>query len=446
MTAQAGFRVTYATLSIDDERLHADFDRGVETALSWLGEEHAFYVDGAPRQGVAKVAECSPWDRDMVVGEFAQATRDDICDAASAARAFAPEWAATPWQERSEIMRRGADLISERRNELAALVSIEVGKSRLEALGEVEETADLIRYYCHQMGEHHGFDFTMGQLSPTEHTRSVLRPHGVWGVISPFNYPMALAGGPAGAALVAGNTVVLKPAHQGVFSGIKLYEALRDGGLPSGALQIVTGAASDVGRELAENPELDGLTFTGSYAVGMDVFRKFSGPYPKPAICEMGGKNPAIVTGNADLELATEGVMRSAFGYSGQKCSACSRVYVEARVGETFLDILAAKTADLRIGNPLDRGVYIGPVIDERAVARFEAAVHDVKSAGGAIVAGGDRLTQGDFARGNIVATIVEAPSEHRFSHRNCSFPSSQSPSSVRSNRRWSCPTTRHTV
>src|SRR5207244_6801333 len=134
----------------------------------------------------------------------------------------------------------------------------EVGKSRLEALGDVEETADLIRYYIHQMEENDGFSFKMGQLSPHEHTRSVLRPYGVWAVISPFNFPMALAGGPAGGAFVAGNCVVLKPSHQGYFSALKLYEALRDGGVPAGAFLVVTGPGRAVGDELYPNPDVAG--------------------------------------------------------------------------------------------------------------------------------------------------------------------------------------------
>src|SRR5207244_5981410 len=140
-----------------------------------------------------------------------------------------------------------------------------------------------------------------------------------------------------GGALVAGNCVVLKPSQQGYFTALKLYAALRDGGLPTGAFHVVTGPGSAVGDELYTNPDVDGLTFTGSYAVGMQIYRNFAKEYPKPAICEMGGKNPAIVSAKADVDKATEGVMRSAFGFSGQKCSACSRVYVERPVYDQFV-------------------------------------------------------------------------------------------------------------
>jgi 1-pyrroline-5-carboxylate dehydrogenase len=413
--AQQTFRITYATMSADNEELHAAYERGVEVARSWLGQKHPFYVNGEERWGEGLDEERSPIDRDVVIGEFARATRDDAKDAIATAKAYAPTWAGTPWQERVKVMRRAADVISERVYELAALMAIEVGKSRLEALGDVEETADLIRYYCKQMEDHDGFEFQMEALSPKEHNRSVLRPYGVWAVISPFNFPMALAGGPAGGALVAGNTVVLKPSHQGYFTALKLWESLTDGGVPKQAFHVVTGPGSSVGDELYTNPDVDGLTFTGSYAVGMQIYRNFAKEYPKPAICEMGGKNPAIVSRNADLDKATEGIMRSAFGFSGQKCSACSRVYVEQPVYDDFVKLLVEKASKLKVGNPIERDTYTGPVIDEKAVQTYQRAVADVESGGGRVLLGGERIEEGDLARGLFVKpAIVQAPMQNR--------------------------------
>ncbi|TMK86524.1 MAG: aldehyde dehydrogenase family protein, partial [Actinobacteria bacterium] len=320
-----------------------------------------------------------------------------------------------PWQDRVAIMRRAADAISDHSHELAALMSMEVGKSRLEAIGDVEETADLIRYYCKQLEDHDGFSFQMGALSEKEHNRSVLKPYGVWGVISPFNFPMALAGGPAGGALVAGNTVVLKPSHQGYFTALKLYESLREGGVPAGAIHVLTGPGSTVGDEIYSNPNVDGLTFTGSYAVGMQIYRNFAKDYPKPAICEMGGKNPAIVSAKADLDKATDGVMRSAFGYSGQKCSACSRVYVESPIYDQFVTKLVEKASQLNVGDPVQRQIFTGPVINEKAVETFEKAVQDVEKGGGKVLLGGRRITEGDLGRGLFVQpTVVQAPLDNR--------------------------------
>jgi 1-pyrroline-5-carboxylate dehydrogenase len=414
--AQTKFKITYATMSADNEELQQAYDRAVETVKStWLGEKHAFTVNGERRDGEGYDEERSPIDRDILIGHFARATVQDAKDAIAAAKAYFPEWSGMPWQDRVRIMRQAADQISDHVYELAALMAIEVGKSRLEALGDVEETADLIRYYCRQMEENHGFVFQMEHLSEKEHNRSVLKPYGVWAVISPFNFPMALAGGPAGGALVAGNTVVLKPSHQGFYTGLMLYEALREGGVPAGALHVLTGPGSTVGKELWQSPDVDGLTFTGSYSVGMQIYKNFAKDYPKPAICEMGGKNPAIVSAKADLDKATEGVMRSAFGFSGQKCSACSRVFVERPVYQDFVKLLVEKASKLHVGDPLMRGVYMGPVINEKAVETHQQAVADVKKGGGKILLGGARITDGDLGRGLFVEpTIVEAPLDNR--------------------------------
>ena len=400
------FRITYATMKADNEELQTAYDQGIETAKSWLGQRHPFYVSGEAREGEGWFEERSPIDRDIVIGEFAQASRQDVKDAIASAKAASPEWSATPWRERVALLRKVADLISDRNFELAALMAIEVGKSRLEALGDVAESADLIRYYCDQMEQNDGFEVPMDALSKAEHNRSVMKPYGVWGVISPFNFPMALAAGPMGGALVAGNTVVFKPSSAGIFTGLKLYEAFRDAGMPPGALHFLPGPGPVVGDEIQTNPDVAGLTFTGSYEVGMGIYKNFAKDFPKPVICEMGGKNPAIVTKKADLDKATDGVLRSAFGFQGQKCSAASRVYVERDVYDEFVSKLKEKVANIKIGNPLERDVFMGPVINERAVETYEEAAAEAKK-NGEVIAGGERLTDGDLERGNFVAPAV---------------------------------------
>jgi 1-pyrroline-5-carboxylate dehydrogenase len=406
------FRVTYATLSADNDDLHAGYERGIEVARSWLGEDHHFRVNGERRSGIpgAELEERSPSDRDVVIGRFATASPADVRDAVAAARAAAPGWASTPWRERVAILKRAADQISEHRDALAALTAMEVGKNRLEALGDVEESADLIRYYCHQMTEHDGFALPMGRLNPTEATSDVMRPYGVWAVISPFNFPMALAAGPMGAALVAGNTVVLKPSEQGVFTGLMTCEILWEAGVPTGALHVVTGPGETVGHALVTDPEVDGITFTGSYEVGMEIYRSFTREHPKPTICEMGGKNPVIVSRHADLDVAAQGTARSAFGLSGQKCSAASRAYVERPVSAEFIRKLVEQAESLVVGDPLARDTYMGPVVDEAAVTRYERAVAEARERG-TVHCGGERLITGEFARGSYVPpTVVEVP------------------------------------
>jgi 1-pyrroline-5-carboxylate dehydrogenase len=295
------------------------------------------------------------------------------------------------------------------------LMAIEVGKNRLEALGEVEEAADLIRYYAKTAEDNRFYDHPMDNLGDAAvHTRSILRPHGVFAVISPFNFPMALAVGPSAAALMAGNTVVFKPASAAAMTAIAIKEVYRDAGVPDGVFNLVMGPGDTVGDELQTNPGIDGIVFTGSYEVGFELFRSFSSRWPRPCIVEMGGKNPAIVLKSADIEEAAEGILRSAFGFSGQKCSANSRVYVERPVHDALVQSLVEKTEKLVVGDPLPRTAFTGPVIDERAVIRHQQAVAEARR-DGTVFTGGERLSDGDLARGFYVEpTVVGLPANHR--------------------------------
>jgi 1-pyrroline-5-carboxylate dehydrogenase len=415
-TGAPRMKITYATLSADNDELQTAFDRAVASAKGNLGQRYPMLIGDERRFGDKEFDDRSPIDTGLVVSRFPVGTRKDVQDAIDAARAAFPAWRDLGWRRRIELMRRAADLISERQFDYAALMAIEVGKNRLEALGDVEETADLLRYYSEVMESHNGFVEPMGSLSPTEHTRSVLKPHGVWAVISPFNFPMALAGGPAGGALIAGNTVVMKPSSDAPLMAFKFAEALLEVGVPPGAVNVVTGPGETVGAELESNPGIDGLVFTGSYEVGMRLYSTFTRDYPRPIITEMGGKNPAIVTRHADLDEAAEGVMRSAFGYDGQKCSANSRVYVERPVAREFIDRLVEKARAIAVGDPTRRDNWMGPVINERALRKFTDAVTEAQHDGGTIEAGGTVLSGDGADRGYFpTPTVVSGlPLDHR--------------------------------
>jgi 1-pyrroline-5-carboxylate dehydrogenase len=246
-------KITYATLRNDNEELHAQFDAGVEKAKALLGGFHRNVVGGREREGEGTFEKRTPIDG-SVMGTFARGTRQDVRDAIAAAREAFPAWGGRPWQERVAILRRVADVISERQMEFSALLAMEVGKNRLEALGDVEETADLIRWSCDMMERNDGFDHPMGNLGDDSvHTRSVLKPYGVWAVISPFNFPFALSGGPAGGALVAGNTVVYKPSSDAPLSGVCLTQAMRDAGTQANDLdriQAWAGQSAGLARAL----------------------------------------------------------------------------------------------------------------------------------------------------------------------------------------------------
>ncbi|MBA2373288.1 MAG: aldehyde dehydrogenase family protein [Chloroflexi bacterium] len=405
--SQPRIKITYATLSADNEQLHEQFEAGLERVRAGLGAGHQNQVDGTPRDGDGTFEVRSPVDREIVLGTFAKGTPKDVDDAVAAARTAQPGWAATPWRERLAIMVRAGDLISDRLMELSAIMSLEVGKNRIEALGEVEESADLIRYYARTMADNGGYDHPMDNLGDAAvHTRSILRPHGVFAVISPFNFPMALAAGPSSAAMMAGNTVVLKPSSASPLSAVKLVEAYRDAGVPDGVINLVMGPGESVGQALQDHPGIDGIVFTGSYDVGMKLFHSFSKAWPRPTIVEMGGKNPAIVTRNADLEEAAEGIVRAAFGFGGQKCSANSRVYVERQFHDELVALLVEKTERITIGDPTVRDNWLGPVIDERAAERHQTAVADVRR-DGTVFVGGERLGDRGLERGAYVEPTV---------------------------------------
>jgi 1-pyrroline-5-carboxylate dehydrogenase len=410
--AEQGFRITYATMSADNEELHKQYDEGIERAKAGLGTTIPVVVNGEERSDRETYELRSPTDSDVLLAHICQGTAEDVQEAIAAAKAASLTWDRMGWRKRVEIMRRTADLITERRSELSALMALEVGKNRLEALGDVEETADLIRWNAKEVEDHDGFRTPMQSLGSPGEYYDVLRPYGVWAVISPFNFPMALSGGPSSGALVAGNTVVFKPAHQGALLGWKLYECYRDAGVPPGVFQFLPGRGSVVGDAIVNHPDVNGITFTGSYEVGMGIYKNFAKDYPKPVICEMGGKNPAIVTKNADLDKASDGVLRSAFGFGGQKCSACSRVYVEREVYDDFVAQLKDKTEKIKIGDPLERDVYLGPLINDAAVQTFEEASAEAKK-NGTVITGGERLSEGDLARGTFVQpTVVEVPED----------------------------------
>jgi len=418
MTEATAFKLTYSTMFDPPPELHRHFEMALAEVKGKLGAERPMWIAGSEVLSEEKFEIRSPINRDWLVGTFQRASRKQADAAVAAAQSAFPDWAATPWRERVKMLRRAAQLIEERVYEIGAAVALEVGKNRMEALGEVQETADLIHWYCDQMEEHGGFaralpnDPLKGFVS---RNRTVLKPYGVWIVIAPFNFPFALAGGAVGAALVAGNTVVFKTASDTALAGWLLGEVLRDAGLPPGVCNYVSGEGATTGDALVQHPRVQGVTFTGSYETGMSIYRAFAaGAYPRPCIAEMGGKNAVVVSRHADLERAATGIVRSAFGLQGQKCSAASRVIVERAVAEDLVARLVALTRAIRVGDPTVKENWMGPVINKAAYARFAKCVDNLAEHG-EILTGGEHLTDGDLAKGYFCApTIGMAPFDYR--------------------------------
>ena len=406
------FKLTYSTMFNPPEELHTRFDEALTKVKGGLGREYGMIIDGKDRFAAEKFEDRSPANTDLVLGVFQKGTARDAGEALAAARKAFPLWSGMKWQERVALLRKAADLIDQRTFEIGAAMAMEVGKNRMESLGDVAETADLVRYSCYQMEKNEGYFVEMGRdplVGYTSTNMSVLRPYGVWLVISPFNFPTALTGGPAGAALVTGNTIVMKPATDTPWVVRLLAECFRDAGLPDGVVNYVTGPGSTLGQALIESPEVDGVTFTGSFDVGMGIFRDFAkGPYVRPTILELGGKNPAIVSRHADIERAAIGIMRSAFGLQGQKCSACSRVYIEAPLYDMLVTRLVELTNKLAIGDPTDRAVYLGPVINKNSYRDFQHFTEELSQAGD-FLTGGKILTEGSYAKGYFCAPTLVA-------------------------------------
>ncbi len=408
-------KLTYVTL-LADPTIHPKYEEALKQVEQEFGKHHPMFIDGrSVLAGEGEFEDRSPIDTSIVIGYFQKGTFLYARKAIEAANAAFKEWSGRPWAERVAIIRKAADLMEEKMFHLAALITLEVGKNRYEAIGEANEAIDMLRYYADLMEENQGYVKPMKPGAPGERTKSVLRPYGAWAVISPFNFPLALAAGMVTGALITGNTVVFKPTSAAPFCGLKLYETLVKAGVPGGAINYITGSGGLVGEEIAKNEDVAGIAFTGSKVVGMNIYREFvnSQAYPKPFISEMGSKNPAIITSNGELEKAAEGVLRSAYGYGGQKCSATSRVYVERGIKNDFLKILQDKVDKLKVGDPRDKDVFVGPVIDEKAVKKYERSVELARKDGGKVSSRGEllRTPKGHYVKPAIVTGL---PPKHK--------------------------------
>jgi len=413
------FKLTYATMSNPPQEMHDKFELALGKLKQGLGREYPMIINGEKRFAEAKYQAYSPINTKLHLATFQKGTANDADDAVAAAKAAFPHWSSMNWEERVYLIRKIAERISARIYEISAAVSFEVGKNRMEALGDVAETEDLFRWAADMMEQNSGYCKPLGSdplLGMSSTNESVLKPYGVWAVIVPFNFPASLAGGPVSNALVAGNTVVLKPASESSWAATLLMECAQEAGLPDGVLNLVTGPGSTLGNALTTNQDVAGMTFTGSLEVGMGIYRQFANrKFPHPVILEVGGKNATIVSKNADLDMAAEGIMRSAFGLQGQKCSATSRVFVEKSVYDEFVSKLVENTKAIKIGDSTQRENWFGPVINRKAYADCASYVAEL-AASGTILTGGTHLVDGELANGYFCTptVVADVPLEHR--------------------------------
>ena len=352
--------------------LREAMEKALEEVTDQLGGEYGLVINGKTIDTRAKLTSKSPAHKKVVVGTLAAAHPDHVPQAVDAARRAFRSWSRVPAQQRAEYIEVVAAEMRNRRYELAAWEVHECGKTWVEADADVAEAIDFCTYYAAQVRD---LSVIVQCDYPGEENAYTYRPRGVVAVIAPWNFPLAILTGMTVAAVVTGNTVVMKPAEQSSVIAAKLMEIFRDAGLPNGVVNFLPGNGEDLGPALASNADVDVVAFTGSRSVGLALNRLAAETDPrqtnvKRVVAEMGGKNAIVIDDDADLDEAVAGVMKSAFGYAGQKCSACSRVIVLGGIYDAFLARLQPAVESLKIGAPEDPGTAIGPVIDEEAQKR----------------------------------------------------------------------------
>jgi len=353
--------------------LREAMEKALEDVADQLGGEYGLVINGKTIDTRAKLTSKSPAHKKQIVGTLAAAHPDHVPQAVDAARRAFRSWSRVPAQQRAEYLEVVAAEMRNRRFELAAWEIHECGKTWIEADADVAEAIDFCTYYAAQMRD---LSVTVQCDYPGEENSYTYRPRGVAAVIAPWNFPLAILTGMTVAAVVTGNTVVMKPAEQSSVIAAKLMEIFRDAGLPNGVVNFLPGVGEDLGPALASNADVDIVAFTGSRSVGLALNRLASETDPrqtgvKRVVAEMGGKNAIVIDDDADLDEAVVGVMKSAFGFAGQKCSACSRVVVLNGIYDAFLARLQPAVESLKIGAPEDPGTTIGPVIDEESQKRI---------------------------------------------------------------------------
>jgi RHH-type proline utilization regulon transcriptional repressor/proline dehydrogenase/delta 1-pyrroline-5-carboxylate dehydrogenase len=348
-------------------------EQAFQTVRQQLGKTYLPLINGEYQQTQDSVNSVNPSNPTEVIGKIGLLSVEQAELALQAAKAAFPAWRRTPVRQRAGVLRKAAELMEQRRAELSAWVVLEVGKALREADGEVSEAIDFCRYYADEMERlDQGYNYDIAG----ENNRYIYQPRGIALVISPWNFPIAIATGMTVAAIVAGNCTLLKPAETSSVIAAKIAEILIEAGIPKGVFQYVPGKGSTVGAHMVKHPDVHLIAFTGSQEVGCRIYADAAIVQPgqkhlKRVIAEMGGKNAIIVDESADLDQAVAGVVQSAFGYSGQKCSACSRVIVLEPVYDTFVGRLVEATRSLNIGAAEVPSTQVGPVIDATARDRI---------------------------------------------------------------------------
>lgn len=364
------------------------------------------YINGewAETKSGQTFANINPANTDETVGMFQASNADDVNDACAAAAAAHSAWSELPATRRGEYLFKAAELLEARLPQLGEEMTREEGKTLPEALGEVKRAINIFRYFAGEGSR----QFTYQVPSERENVicYTIRKPLGTVALITPWNFPSAIPAWKLAPALIAGNTVVLKPASLAPLSSYRLVEALHEAGIPRGVINYVTGSGGAVGDPLTSHPAIRAVSFTGSTSVGNALYKKVSERKIRIQL-EMGGKNPTIVLNDADLDYAADTLINGAFFSTGQKCTACSRAVIERSIYEPLVEKLIEKTAKLKIGNGLEQGVQIGPAVDADQLKTDLEYIDIAQKEGAHLLCGGKRLTGGSYDKGYFIEPTI---------------------------------------
>lgn len=363
------------------------------------------YINGAfvPSMSGRTFQNINPADSLDIIGDFPLSDAADASAAVAAASTAFKAWRLMPAPLRGNILRKAGDIFERRKEELAAVMTREMGKPLFETRGDIQEAIDTC-YYAATEGRRL-FGYTAPSEMPNKMNLSFRNPIGVCGIITAWNFPIAVPSWKIIPALVCGNTVVFKPSDDSPHSGVIFAEILEEAGLPAGVFNVIHGNA-EAGGALVDHPDVKVIGFTGSTVTGKAIAAE-CGRTNKKCSLEMGGKNAQIVMEDANMELALEGVLWGAFGTTGQRCTATSRLILHEPIYDMFINKLISKATKLQLGSGLDADTQVGPVINERQLNKIQEYVRIAREEGALCVLGGDRVTEGDLARGNFFKPTI---------------------------------------
>ncbi|MGP6293293.1 aldehyde dehydrogenase family protein [Caldiplasma sukawensis] len=384
-----------------------EFDQKYEEALKdvkkYFHKEYPLII-GSEILEDKKISEISPVDGNELA-KFQAASKETIDNAIKMLKKGQKKWYEKGYLERARVMYKVADKLSADKFNISAILAFENGKNRLEAMADVDEAIDFLRYYATNLIENQGFARLTGKGYDNEESFSIMKPYGVFAVIAPFNFYAITVGMTVG-PLVVGNSVLLKPSSNIPLSSYLFVKTLIECGVPEDAIAYVSGNGGEIGPYISQHKEISGILFTGSRNAGLDIYRNATKEHPKVVITEMGGKDAIIVSNKASLKKAVNGVYRAAFGYSGQKCSACSIAYVHKDIYDNFLKEIKSVTDNLKVGEPYLKENFMGPVINKEAFEKYKKYIEIAKK-DGKIVSGGQIIEKnGFYVRPTIVTDL----------------------------------------